>query len=436
MAEYLGMIKMGTLYKDDVAQPTPTKPWRIDTDPAGFGSVGDIADLRTLNNMTKWVIGNTSESDVQKLQWHKVKEGNKTLFICDRVLLVNVSWDVLNTQGYVTGKTITIDGQPYLCRILKGGDRVRNGSTSNGTSYEGGYLPNEWDSYITNEQGIAGIPIPTESDLDNSLVTSDRDSAHNRFWNWVGVYSWCQEKTAYSSIYSALRGCTSARNWSYDTSSYMRPNYGWRPVLEVLNSTPTITGTDTEIGTLSDRFTYPYTITDPDNDVVTVVESVDGVPLRTYTPTLEQEQTLTIDGLDWIKLLNGSHTATITATDTAGASVVRSLTFQKSVTQLSMTLSRDNVLIFSTRPNRIQLSCIIQIPFGEKPMIEVCNNALDENPAWESTTSTLQPGFAHVFKNQTKISNQWAVNIRVSMKRMNQNMEYWLSRIGGYIECQ
>ena len=54
---------------------------------------------------------------------------DKTLLICDRVILVSVSWDDLNGQGYVTGKTITIDGAKYKCRLLTGGSN-RNGITT------------------------------------------------------------------------------------------------------------------------------------------------------------------------------------------------------------------------------------------------------------------------------------------------------------------
>jgi len=72
-------------------------------------------------SMANYSFGDTPSTDANKLQWHKIQDGNKTLLICDRVVLVSVSWDDLNGQGYVTGKTVTIDGAKYKCRILTGG---------------------------------------------------------------------------------------------------------------------------------------------------------------------------------------------------------------------------------------------------------------------------------------------------------------------------
>ena len=77
-------------------------------------------------SMANYTFGNTPSDDANKLQWVKIKDGDKTLLICDRVILVNVSWDDLNGQGYVTGKTVIIDGAKYKCRLLSCGSNYRN----------------------------------------------------------------------------------------------------------------------------------------------------------------------------------------------------------------------------------------------------------------------------------------------------------------------
>ncbi len=64
----------------------------------------------------------------KKLKWVKIKDGNKTLLICDRNILNNISWDTLNETGYVDGTKITIDGNDYLCRLLTGGNNYRSGT--------------------------------------------------------------------------------------------------------------------------------------------------------------------------------------------------------------------------------------------------------------------------------------------------------------------
>ena len=160
--------------------------------------------------MANYTIGSTPAADANKLQWHKIKDGNKTLLICDRVILVSVSWNDLNAQGYITGKTITIDGTTYKCRVLTGGSNYRNTSDS----YAGGTpTNNEWDRFVTREEVITGLPAPTSEDLNSGPTAADKATSHNQFWNWYGVYSWCQEVYSGNSSSRAVRGYYSARIW-------------------------------------------------------------------------------------------------------------------------------------------------------------------------------------------------------------------------------
>ena len=178
-------------------------------------------------SMANYTFGDTPSADANKLQWVKIKDGDKTLLICDRVILVSVSWDDLNGQGYVTGKTITIDGTKYKCRLLTGGSNRRNNDW-----YAGGTpTNNEWDRFITREEVITGLPAPVSSDLDTNLNTTDHNSTHNQLWHWVGVYSWCQETWAENASYRAYRGYTSARRWNYYSSGTRYVYVGFRPAL-------------------------------------------------------------------------------------------------------------------------------------------------------------------------------------------------------------
>lgn len=397
---------MGALYKDNVVQPRSTKPWRTDFD-HGFGSVGDIANFSTLTDMTKWKIGNTPASDAQKLQWHKVQDGNKTLFICDRVLLVRVSWDVLNAQGYVTGKTITIDGQPYLCRLLKGGANYRTGTDM----YSGGTLPNEWDSYITNEQNIAGIPTPTAADLDTSFTTADRDSTHNRFWNWGGVWSCCQE-TYTGNSYRVLRGYYSARFWTSTSSSDVSSFNGWRPVLELLNSAPLISGSDSNLGGKSAAFSVNYSITDADNDAVTAKEYLDATLLRTYTPTLGASNTLTVTADKFAALTLGNHTVKIVANDGKASDVTRTHTFQKTDTLVKFV---EKTVETEIAAKRITVSGLFTVPPGATLSVFAANNGYDTTPTWEDVTACVLSRDAYSFTNKAKTAAKWGIAVMVQI---------------------
>ena len=273
--------------------------------------------------MANYTFGDTPSADANKLQWVKIKDGDKTLLICDRVILVSVSWDDLNGQGYVTGKTITIDGTKYKCRLLTGGSNRRNNDW-----YAGGTpTNNEWDRFITREEVITGLPAPVSSDLDTNLNTTDHNSAHNQLWHWVGVYSWCQETWAENASSRAYRGYSSARFWGCLNATFQFAIVGFRPVLEVLNTDPLISDSDRDLGDKNSNFTITYTVDDSDSgDVLTATESIDGQTTKSFAPTRNSVNTITVP-VDELSL--GSHTVKVVVTDGQGGTATRTWTFTR-----------------------------------------------------------------------------------------------------------
>ena len=274
-------------------------------------------------SMANYTFGDTPSADANKLQWVKIKDGDKTLLICDRVILVSVSWDDLNGQGYVTGKTITIDGTKYKCRLLTGGSNRRNNDW-----YAGGTpTNNEWDRFITREEVITGLPAPVSSDLDTNLNMTDHNSTHNQLWHWVGVYSWCQETWAENASSRASRGYSSARFWGRNTATYSSSFVGFRPVLEVLNTDPLISDSDRNLGDKNQDFTIEYTVNDSDSgDVLTATESIDGQTTKSFAPTRNSVNTITVP-VDELSL--GSHTVKVVVTDGQGGTATRTWTFTR-----------------------------------------------------------------------------------------------------------
>ena len=274
-------------------------------------------------SMANYTFGDTPSADANKLQWVKIKDGDKTLLICDRVILVSVSWDDLNGQGYVTGKTITIDGTKYKCRLLTGGSNRRNNDW-----YAGGTpTNNEWDRFITREEVITGLPAPVSSDLDTNLNTTDHNSTHNQLWHWVGVYSWCQETWAENASSRASRGYYSARIWHSTSSGYRLVYVGFRPVLEVLNTDPLISDSDRNLGDKNQDFTIEYTVNDSDSgDVLTATESIDGRTTKSFAPTRNFKNTITVNVRE---LSLGPHTVKVVVTDGQGGTATRTWTFNR-----------------------------------------------------------------------------------------------------------
>ena len=274
-------------------------------------------------SMANYTFGDTPSADANKLQWVKIKDGDKTLLICDRVILVSVSWDDLNGQGYVTGKTITIDGTKYKCRLLTGGSNRRNNDW-----YAGGTpTNNEWDRFITREEVITGLPAPVSSDLDTNLNTTDHNSTHNQLWHWVGVYSWCQETWAENASYRAFRGYDSARIWHNYSFGFRNVYVGFRPVLEVLNTDPLISDSDRNLGDKNQDFTIEYTVNDSDSgDVLTATESIDGRTTKSFAPTRNFKNTITVNVRE---LSLGPHTVKVVVTDGQGGTATRTWTFNR-----------------------------------------------------------------------------------------------------------
>ena len=274
-------------------------------------------------SMANYTFGDTPSADANKLQWVKIKDGDKTLLICDRVILVSVSWDDLNGQGYVTGKTITIDGAKYKCRLLTGGSNRRNNDW-----YAGGTpTNNEWDRFITREEVITGLPAPVSSDLDTNLNTTDHNSPHNQLWHWAGVYSWCQETWAENASYRAYRGCGSARYWDYNNAALSISSVGFRPVLEILNTDPLISDSDRDLGDKNSNFTITYTVDDADSgDVLTATESLDGQTTKSFAPTRNLVNTISVD-VDSLSL--GKHTVKVVVSDGQGGTATRTWTFTR-----------------------------------------------------------------------------------------------------------
>ena len=274
-------------------------------------------------SMANYTFGNTPSADANKLQWVKIKDGDKTLLICDRVILVNVSWDDLNAQGFITGKTVTIDGAKYKCRVLTGGSNRRN------NDYYAGGTPsnNEWDRFITREEVISGLPAPVSSDLDTNQNATDLNGAHNSLWNWYYVYSWCQETWAENASRRAGRGSNSARYWFYDYASSRFPYLGFRPVLEVLNTDPLISDSDRNLGDKNSNFTIEYTVNDADSgDVLTATESLDGQTTKSFAPTRNSKNVISVP-VDTLAL--GPHTVKVVVTDGQGGSATRIWTFTR-----------------------------------------------------------------------------------------------------------
>ncbi len=191
------------------------------------------------------------------------------------------------------------------------------------------------------------------------------------------------------------------------------------------NTPPAITcalPNGSSLGVKNEGFSVSYSVSDEEGDAVTVTESVDGKALRSFAAEEGETNHLQVDGVEFMKLLNGGHTLDITASD-GTVSAVHRLSFVKSVTSAMITLEQP--MTADALISVCALSVAGSIPADALFTVEVTNNGLDNEPVWEDCTAAVKSGSNHVFQNETAV-NGFAFNFRVTAERGD-------SGIGGYI---
>lgn len=231
--------------------------------------------------------------------------------------------------------------------------------------------------------------------------------------------------TAWNTLKYRVRAKDSAGNYSaYITSG---------DIAVIHNQPPVISGANADLGVKRAGFTYEYSVTDPDADVVNVVERIDGAVHATKNNVeLGETQTLSVIDDSFTALSNAIHTITITATDSAGNSAVRTLTFTKAIDGFVITLTEP--LEAESQPTRCNITVTRDIPAGGEFKVEATNNPFDTSPVWEDCTNAVIAGHAHVFENTMNTAAQYGLNIRVTVKRGTALTNCWVSGIGGNFE--
>ena len=196
------------------------------------------------------------------------------------------------------------------------------------------------------------------------------------------------------------------------------------------NRPPVISGTDGALGSFSTAApSYEYTVTDADGHQVDVVEMLDGVTLRSYTVTLGHTNTLTIGSEAWLKVVNGSHTLKIVATDAKDASVTRTLTFTKAVT--SVEFEQTLAMEADAMPTKALVNIQGNFPAGCTLQVWICNNGNDATPTWEDITQKVRAGQKHYFTNKTKTAAAWGVKVKAKLLRGSATETCYIQSIGG-----
>lgn len=377
---------------------------------------------------------------------------------------------VNNADGYTNSGFATSKGWYWWLRTpySSGAGRVRcvysDGSLVNGSAYSGhfGVRP------LCNLKSSILVSDSPNSDGNYTVIYNSAPSAPPSITAPATCYSgqniniscaaatdpdgdaltYCFERSYNSGAWtqvqaSASRTFTEAVSTAWNTLKYRvraKDSYGnysayttSGDIAVIHNQPPVISGSNADLGIKRADFTYQYSVTDPDGDTVNVVEKIDGKTIATKNAiTLGATQTLSVAGNTFTALTNAQHTITITATDSAGNSAVRTLTFTKSIAGFVITLSAP--LEANSQPTRANIKVTRDIPAGGTFKVEATNNPFDASPVWEDCTNAVVQGVAHVFANKINTAAQYGMNIRVTVQRGDALTACWVSGIGGNFE--
>ena len=354
-----------------------------------------------------------------------------------------------NMEGYIVQRSV--DGGSSWAQIYQGGaisttNTVPFGSESvmyrvkayDTEGFESGWKTSSQVTVINNtaptvpghitvpEQVQGGQPLAiswgASSDGENNLAGYSLERQADG-GDWAVVYSGAE--LGFTDAITKGWQTVAYRVRAYDTHNAYS-GFAFSETREVNNNTPPAITCEypasSSLGTKSEGFGVTYSVADEEGDEVTVTEAVDGAAVRTFTVELGEENSFQLDGETFMRLLNGTHTLAITAGD-GKSSAVHRLTFAKLVTAASVTLEQP---MSADGPITVcVLSVSGSIPLDAEYMVEVTNNALDDEPVWEDCTAAVRSGINHIFENETA-ENGFAFNFRLHVSRGN-------SGVGGYI---
>lgn len=373
---------------------------------------------------------------------------------------ITISWgastdDDGNLEGYIAERST--DGGSTWTQIFQGNATSTTNTVAFGTTSvmyrvkaydsEGEYSGYKTSSQVTVVNNTApsappSIAVPTDVKGGSTLVItwSAATDAENNISTYElhrqvdgGSWTTINNKNVLTYTDTITKGWTNVAYRVRACDPYTTSGWTTSATRTVDNNTAPAftcsTANGGSLGTKSSGFSVSYSVSDADGDTVTVTEKMDGVVKRTYTATDGASNSFAVTGEYFQKLLNGSHTMVITATD-GKATTTYTIYFTKSVTTAVITL--EEAMEADDTISICAITVAGSIPSDAEYKVEVTNNANDSSPVWEDCTTESKSGRNYLFKNETA-ANGFAFNLRVTAKRgTSGNGGYITSIQGGF----
>ncbi|RKJ60684.1 fibronectin type III domain-containing protein, partial [Butyricicoccus sp. 1XD8-22] len=344
---------------------------------------------------------------------------------------ITVSWGAStdaegNLEGYIVERSV--DGGSVWKQIYQGSGRSTTNTVAFGTAsvmyrvkaydtegLQSGWRTSQQITVLNNNAPSApgSIAVPEMVNAGQAFVVtwsaasdSDGDLAGYSLERQLNGGSWAEVYNGVALAYTE----TLEKGWNtvaYRVRAYdahtAYSGYATSPTRTVNNnSAPMISGQDAALGLKTGSFSQSYTVTDAENDTVTVTEFVDQIQLRSYTAALGQAQAVTVPHKAWLTLANGNHQLRIEASD-GNAAAVRVWTFSKKETVICFQLAAPEET--DAAAAKVLISPTWNVT-GAKVKIEACNNAFDAAPAWEDITAMVLLNRVYNFQNKAKTAGK------------------------------
>ncbi len=179
--------------------------------------------------------------------WLKFAYKGEILFVAKKPIRHSISWDAIDTAKCVYGdsgdKTVAIGGLTYKVRLMRALGPSNDPKTV-ASDYQGAInRHSEWNRLMCqiHEQAIGGSwDFPDNIENDIGILEHSLGNGTNGMYNDAdlvvksgdGRYSWCQEMS--STSYRLTRGSLGVSYSRRYLSSAATSDYGWRPVLKLV----------------------------------------------------------------------------------------------------------------------------------------------------------------------------------------------------------
>lgn len=412
------LILPSTIYVDDAGSVT------VNTAPGIPASIGVPGSINGGTNITvSWGAAGDAE-------------GNIAGYIVERSDNGGSAWAQIYQGGAMSTVNYVTYGTPCIMYRVK--------------AYDSGGLHSSYQTsdnvIVTNNVAPgapAGINVPLAVDGGKSITVSwgGASDANGNFAGYAlersvngAAFGEIWRGNALSRVDAITKGwgTVAYRVRAYDSDAAYGP-YAASATLSVNNNTPPVilcaSANGSSLGKRAAGFTIAYSVTDAENDAVTVTESMDGEVKRTYMGTLGASNSFVVTDDYFMRLLNGAHTMAVTVND-GKLAATHTLLFEKSVTAAKVTLSAPMCTDAPITLAALSVSGVIQ---GDAHYsVSVTNNAKDAAPVWEDITEAVQRGANHIFANKTAAKG-YAFNFLIAVSRGASGQGGYITSIqGGY----